>query len=131
MLSTIRSALGTQIGADPAFSDFTVYGFEPKNPRRPSVVVGWPDVYDPRGDFAGNVDMVVPIRFEIVWRSDEQVDDELMAAMDAAVAAIESDRTLSGNVDDLSCGPFDSIGARSMPDDTVVATFSVPVEIMF
>lgn len=131
MLSVIRSALATQIGVHPDFQDYTVYAFEPKNPARPAVIIGWPDVYDPRGTFAGDVDLVLPVRFEIVWRSDEQLDDQMMAAMDSAVAAIEEDRTLLGNVDDLSCGSFSDMGAKTLPDDTVVATFAVPVEIMF
>ncbi len=129
-LATIRSRIKTNISGDANFSAYEVYDYEPKNPHHPCVVVGWPDTYDPRADFAGNLDLVIPVRFELVWIDDEESDDTLMSAMDNAVAAIEDDRTLSANADDLSCAAFTDIGSRTLPDDTVVFQFVVPVEIM-
>lgn len=129
-LVTIRRQLAENIAVDANFASWQVYSYEPKNPHHPCVVIGWPDVYDPRGTFAGNNDVIIPVRFELVWLDDESSDEELMCAMDDAVAAIETDRTLAANVDDLSCAAFTDIGSRTLPDDTVIFQFVVPVEIM-
>lgn len=129
-LGTIRTGIKTNIAADANFAGWTIYDVEPRNPMRPCAIVGWPDTYDPRGTYGGNIDLVIPVRFEQVWRDDQENDTDLMAAMDNAVAAIESDRTLGGACDDLAVGSFSDIGVRGMPDDTVVAQFSCPVEIM-
>ncbi len=129
-LKAIRTEISENISEDAAFDGWSVYDYEPKDPQRPCVVIGWPETYDPRGDFAGNIDLIIPVRFEMVWNDDVDVDDEMMTAMDEARDAIEADRTLNSTVDDLSCGAFSDIGARQAPDEKVVAQFIVPVEIL-
>ena len=79
---------------------------------------------------AGDVDLVLPVPVVIPWSDDNSSDAALETAMDTVVAAIESDRTLGGDCDDLSCRPYTDIGARTMPNDTVVITFTVPVEVL-
>lgn len=130
-LLQIRSALAANISSDVNFSDFEVYAYEVKDPRRNCVIVGWPETYDPRGTYAGDIDLILPVRVEIRWLSDEQADYDLMLALDNLRDAIESDRTLQGYVDDLSVAPFEDIGARTGPDDVVIVQFSAPVEIMY
>lgn len=129
-LATIRTEIASSISGDANFSGWETYGYEPKNPIRPCAIVGWPDTYDPRADYAGNLDLIIPVRFEMVWRDDISNDSVFMSAMDNARAAIETDRTLSGNCDDLSCAPFTDLGTRTLPDDVVIFQFVVPVEIM-
>jgi hypothetical protein len=130
-LLAIRAALADNILSDPNFSDFEVYAYEVKDPRRPAIIVGWPETYDPRADYAGDIDLIIPVRVEIVWLDDAGTDDMLMSAMENLRDAIETDRTLQNNVDDVSCAPFEEIGTRTSGDDTVIVQFSVPVEIMY
>lgn len=127
-LAAIRNQIKANISV--TLSDFEVYDYEPKAPRFPCAIVSWPETLDPRATMAGDIDLVFPVRFMIVWKGDESSDLALMETMEAAVNAIESDRDLDGNADDLSCGPFTGIGAVTMPDDTVVMQFIIPVEVM-
>lgn len=127
-LAVIRNQIKDNIIT--ALDTFEVYDYEPKSPRFPCAIVSWPETLDPRVTMAGDIDVVFPVRFMIVWKGDESSDRALMDAMEAAVNAIESDRDLNNNVDDLSCGPFTGIGAVTMPDDTVVMQFIIPVEVM-
>lgn len=127
-LAAVRNRIKTNIAA--AMTTFEVYDFEPKDPRYPCAIVSFPEVFDPRATMGGDIDLTIPVRFLIVWATDESSDQVLMDAMEAAVNAIESDRDLNSNVDDLSCGPFVNIGATLLPDDRVVMQFTVPVEIM-
>lgn len=78
----------------------------------------------------GSIDVVIPVRVVIPWQDDESSDTALEDAMGAVVAAIEVDRTLNGTVSDLSCAMFTDIGARTMPNDSVIATFTVPVQVL-
>lgn len=127
-IAAIRAQLKKNIAE--TLSTFHAYDFERKTKNYPCFTVSWPDTFDPRATQAGDIDLVIPVLFEVVWLGDESSDSALMAAMEAAVDAIESDRTLTRNVDDLSCGPFTNIGSRTMPDERVVMQFVVPVEIL-
>ena len=127
-LAAVRNRIKTNL-AD-AIHGLEVYDYEPKTPHHPIAVVAWPTNLNPRATQAGDIDVTIPVRFEVVWLGDESSDQALMDLMEAAVNAIESDRDLNGNVDDLSCGPFTDIGARTLNDDRVVMQFVVPVEIL-
>jgi hypothetical protein len=127
-LTAIRAGLKCNI--EPYFDGYTVLEYEHKSPPAHAIVVGWPDHYDPRPVQGTGDDLVIPVRFEIPWQDDESSNLALEDAMDAAVTAIESDRTLGGACDDLSCAPFIDIGARTMPSDAVIITFTVPVEVI-
>lgn len=127
-LATIRAGLKTNLAT--VFTDYTIYDYEPKSPVQNAIIIGWPDIYDIRVDQGSAQDIAIPVRFEIAWQDDESSDAQLETAMDAALAALEVDRTLGGACDDLSCAPFTDIGARTMPDDKVNITFTVPVEIL-
>jgi len=126
-LSAIRTALKDNLSA---LDGYSVFDYEPKTAPPWAIIVGWPDSYDPRATMAGDRDILVPVRVVIPWQDDNSSDDALETAMDAVVDAIESDRDLGGACDDLSCRSFTSIGARTMPNDTVVMTFTVPVEVL-
>jgi hypothetical protein len=127
-LSQIRT--GLKLNLESAMSGYTVLDYEHKAPPAWAIIVGWPDVYDPRATYGGDIDLVIPVRVEIPWQDDDSSDDALDQAMAAIVAAIETDRTLSGVCSDLSCAPYTDIGARTMPNDAVNITFTVPVEIL-
>ena len=127
-LTTIRAGLKYNI--EVYFPGYTVLDYEHKSPPAHSIIVGWPDHYDARPVMGVAVDMVIPVRWEIPWQDDESSNNALEEAMGAAVAAIESDRTLGGACSDLSCAPFTDIGARTMPSDAVNITFTVPVEVI-
>jgi hypothetical protein len=127
-LASIRNQIKSNISS--TFTTYEVYDYEPKSPRFPCAIVSWPDTFDPRVTMAGDVDLTFPVRFMLVWKGDESSDQALMDAMEAAVNAIESDRNLGNNVDDISCGPLTNIGAVTMPDDTVIMQFVVPVEVL-
>lgn len=106
------------------------FDFEHKNPpAQPSVTISWPDRLDPAPVQGTGRDLTIPVRFEVPWDDDESSDALLESLMDSAVAAIESDRTLGGACDDLRCLPFTDIGARRLPDETVVMQFVIPVEV--
>lgn len=127
-LASIRNRIKTNIAA--TMTTFQVYDYEPKNPKYPCAIVGLPETLDPRATMAGDVDLTIPVRFMVVWIGDESADQALMDAMEAAVNAIESDRDLNGQADDLSCGAFTNIGMATLTDDRVVAMFTVPVEVL-
>lgn len=128
-LVAIRNRIKANI-ATSTYATFEVYDYEPKDPKYPCAVVSWPDTLDPRATMAGDVDVTFPVRFMIVWKGDESSDQALLEAMESAVEAIESDRDLNGNADDLSCGPFTNIGAVALADDRVVMAFTVPVDVL-
>jgi len=127
-IAAIRAQIKSNISA--VLSSFEVYDYEPKNKTYPSATVSWPSELDPRVTQAGGVDMTIPVTFEVMWIGDESSDQTLMDAMEAAVNAIETDRTLNSEVCDLSCGPFIGIGPRVLPDERVLMMFTVPVEIL-
>ena len=126
-LAAVRTGLKTNLST---LTDYNVFDYEPKTAPPWAIIIGWPDSYDPRAILAGDVDLVLPVRIVIPWFDDNSSDDALETAMDTVVAAIESDRTLGAACDDLSCRPYTDIGARTMPNDTVVITFTVPVEVL-
>ena len=127
-MSDVRHGIKTNL--ETRLFDYNVFSYEHKSPPAWSIVVGWPDSYDPRATLEGSIDMVIPVRVVIPWQDDESSDSALEDAMDVVVAAIEADRTLNGKVSDLSCAMFTDIGARTMPNDSVVATFTIPVEVL-
>lgn len=126
-LAQVRTGLKTNL---EAMTEYTVLDYEHKSPPAWAIIIGWPDVYDPRSTHAGDVDLVIPVRVMIPWQDDESSDDALEDAMNTVVATIESDRTLGGACDDLSCAAFTDIGARTMPNDLVLITFTIPVEVL-
>lgn len=127
-LAAIRNRIKTNISA--VMTTYEVYDYEPKNPRYPCAIVSFPDTFDPRATMAGDVNMTIPVRFMVEWLTDESSDQVLMDAMESAVNAIESDRDLNSNADDLSCGPFVNIGAVLLPDERVILQFTVPVDVL-
>jgi hypothetical protein len=127
-LASIRNRIKVNIAA--TMTTYEVYDFEPKEPKYPCAIVSWPESLDPRATMAGDVDLVFPVRFMIVWKGDESSDQVLMDAMEAAVNAIESDRDLNSTADDVSCGAFTNIGASTLADDRVIMQFVVPVEVL-
>ena len=126
-VAAIRAAIKSNLSSVSA----EPYDFERKNtPATPTVTVSWPDNLDPAPVQGTGRDITIPVRVEVPWGDDESSDALLESLMDAVVSAIESDRTLGGACDDLRCGSFTDIGARRMPDDTVMMQFVVPVEIL-
>ena len=121
---------GIKSNLETRMSGYTVLDYEHKTPPPHSIVVSWPDMYDPRVTLEGDTDLIIPVRVEIPWQDDDSSDQALEDAMDTIRAAIESDRTLGGKVDDILCAPFTNIGARTMPNDAVIMTFTVPVEVL-
>jgi hypothetical protein len=127
-LADARAGLKDNLAA--RMSRYSVFGYEHKSPPAYSIIVSWPDMYDPRVTMAGDIDLIIPVRVEIPWQDDKSSDAELEEAMDTIVAAIEWDRTLGGTVGDLSCASFTDIGSRVLPNESVIMTFTVPVEIL-
>lgn len=126
-VANARNALATTLAA--GFSGANVSGFERKSPARPAIIVSWPDEYDPRPDFGTSVDFTIPVRVEVDWADDEQSDTDIETFMEAIVAVIEADPTLSGAVNSLTCRAFTNIGAFRKPDDSMTLQFVVPVDI--
>ena len=127
-IAAMRAQLKSNIAA--VLTSFEVFDHDRKDKRYPAVTVSWPDTLDPRATQAGQVDLTIPVLVEIVWLGDESADQALMDAMETIVSAIESDRDLNNTCHDLSCAPFQNIGARDLPDGRVVMQFVVPVEIL-
>lgn len=130
VLADVRCGLGDNLRL--MMPSYDVFDYEHKNPPGRSIVVGWPDTYDPRAtmDATSANDLIIPVRIIIPWEDDDSSDSALEDAMDEVVAAIEIDRTLGGVCDDLACAAFTDIGARTMPNDVIVMTFTAPVEIL-
>jgi hypothetical protein len=126
-IAAIRAAIKSNLST---LTTLHRYDFEPRDPKHPCAVVSWPDELDPRATFDGNVDLVIPVRFQVAWNGDESADQALMDLMEAAVAAIESDRDLNSTVGDLSCGPFTNIGAGQTEDGRTFMQFVIPVELL-
>lgn len=126
-LAAMRAALKSNIAG--TLTAFQVYDYEPKNPKYPCAIVSWPTDLNPMAAFGGVVDCVFPVRFQVIWNGDESSDQALMDAMEAAVNAIESAPTLSGNAGSVACQPFTEIGATTLPDDRAVMQFVIPVEV--
>jgi hypothetical protein len=125
-IALIRAAIKSNLST---ISGLERYDFEPKTPNRPCAIVSWPEELNPRATVEGDVDLTIPVRFEVVWLGDESADQALMDLMEAVVNAIESDTDLGNQCDSLVCGPFTNIGNRQEPDGVTVMTFTVPVEV--
>jgi hypothetical protein len=126
-IAAIRAAIKSNLST---LTTLERYDFEPRDPKWPCAIVSWPDELDPRATFDGNVDIVIPVRFQVAWTGDESSDQALMDLMEAAVNAIESDRDLGSTVGDLSCGPFTNIGGGETQDGRTFMQFVVPVEVL-
>jgi hypothetical protein len=126
-IAAIRAAIKSNLST---LTTLHRYDFEPKDPKFPCAVVSWPDQLDPRATLGGGVDLVIPVRFQVMWNGDESTDQALMDLMEAAVNAIESDPDLNNTVDDVSCGPFSNIGVGQTEDGRTFMQFVVPVEVM-
>jgi hypothetical protein len=125
-IALIRAAIKSNLST---VSGLERYDFEPKTPKRPCAIVSWPEELNPRATVDGDVDLTIPVRFEVVWLGDESADQALMDLMESVVNAIESDTDLGNQCDSLMCGPFTNIGVRQEPDGVTVMTFTVPVEV--
>jgi hypothetical protein len=126
-IAAIRAAIKANLST---ITTLERYDFEPKDVKLPCAVVSWPDELDPRVTFEGDVDLVIPVRFQVAWTGDESSDQALLDLMETVVAAIESDRDLNSTAADLSCGPFTNIGAGETQDGRTFMQFVVPVEVL-
>lgn len=123
-----RAGIAANIAA--VFTANETWTYERKSyPAGGNWIIGWPLEYEPQVDQGSARTILYSVRFEVPWGDDLTADDALETAMQAAKAAIESDRTLGGSCDSAVCLAFTNIGAAARLDESTVLQFVVPVEV--